>query len=210
METPAFALNLDTIRPFPARSESMTQTTDPRVRWTTTDLQLLPESSNRYEIIDGELLVTRAPHWGHQKASGNAYAELRNWSIETGLGEAVQTPGVIFSDADNVIPDVVWISKARLATSLDESGHLTVAPELIVEVLSPGVDNERRDRETKLKLYTSRGVQDYWILDWRLKQIEVYRRQSGLLQLEGTLFPGDSLSSPLLPGFTCAVERLFL
>ncbi|MEL6937408.1 MAG: Uma2 family endonuclease, partial [Cyanobacteria bacterium J06607_17] len=84
------------------------------------------------------------------------------------------------------------------------------APELIVEVLSPGVDNERRDRETKLKLYTSRGVQDYWILDWRLKQIEVYRRQSGLLQLEGTLFPGDSLSSPLLPGFTCAVERLFL
>lgn len=148
----------------------MTQTTDPRVRWTATDLQLLPESSNRYEIIDGELLVTRAPHWGHQKACGNAYAELRDWSIETGLGEAAQTPGVIFSDADNVIPDVVWISKDRLATSLDESGHLSVAPELIVEVLSSGVDNERRDRETKLKLYTSRGVQDYWILDWRLKE----------------------------------------
>lgn len=188
----------------------MPQTTDPRVRWTTADLQLLPESSNRYEIIDGELLVTRAPHWEHQKACGNAYAELRDWSIETGLGEAAQTPGVIFSDADNVIPDVVWISKARLATSLDESGHLTVAPELIVEVLSPGVDNERRDRETKLKLYTSRGVQDYWILDWRLKQVEVYRRQSGLLQLESTLFSGDSLTSPLLLGFTCDVERLFL
>ena len=109
-----------------------------------------------------------------------------------------------------MIPDVVWISKVRLATSLDESGHLTVAPELIVEVISPGVDNERRDRETKLKLYTSRGVQDYWILDWRLKQIEVYRRLSGLLQLEGTLFPGDILTSPLLPGFACDVERLFL
>ncbi|MBE9067536.1 Uma2 family endonuclease [Leptolyngbya cf. ectocarpi LEGE 11479] len=188
----------------------MTQTTDSRMRWTTTDLQLLPESSNRYEIIDGELLVTRSPHWGHQKACGNAYAELRDWSVETSLGEAVQAPGVIFSDADNVIPDVVWISKARLATSLDESGHLTVAPELIVEVLSSGVDNERRDRETKLKLYTSRGVQDYWILDWRLKQIEVYRRQSGLLQLESTLFPGDTLSSPLLPSFACDVERLFL
>ncbi|MEM9809580.1 MAG: Uma2 family endonuclease [Cyanobacteria bacterium P01_D01_bin.56] len=188
----------------------MTQTTNPRVRWATADLKLLPDSSNRYEIIDGELLVTRAPHWGHQKACGNAYAELRDWSIATGLGEAVQAPGVIFSDADNVIPDVVWISKARLATSLDESGHLTVAPELIVEVLSPGVDNERRDRETKLKLYTGRGVQDYWILDWRLKQIEVYRRQSGLLQLVGTLFPGDQLTSPLLPGFACAAERLFL
>lgn len=188
----------------------MPQTTDPRVRWTTTDLKLLPESSNRYEIINGELLVTKAPHWGHQKACGNAYAELRDWSIATGLGEVVQAPGVIFSDADNVIPDVVWISKARLATSLDESGHLTVAPELIVEVLSPGTDSEHRDRETKLKLYTSRGVQDYWILDWRLKQIEVYRRQSELLQLVSTLFPGDTLASPVLPGFACNVDRLFL
>ncbi|MEM8806728.1 MAG: Uma2 family endonuclease [Cyanobacteria bacterium P01_G01_bin.38] len=188
----------------------MTQSTDPQVRWTTTDLELLPESSNRYEIIDGDLLVTRAPHWGHQKASGNTYAELRDWSIKMGLGEVAQAPGVIFSEADNVIPDVVWISKTRLATSLDEAGHLTVAPELIVEVLSPGVDNERRDRETKLKLYTSRGVQDYWILDWRLKQIEIYRRQSGLLQLVETLFPGDTLTSPLLPGFACDVERLFL
>jgi Uma2 family endonuclease len=188
----------------------MSQTTDPRVRWTTVDLKLLPDSSNRYEIIDGDLLVTKAPHWGHQKASGNAHSELRDWSIATGLGEAVQAPGVIFSDADNVIPDVVWISKERLATSLDEAGHLTVAPELIVEVLSPGADNERRDRETKLKLYTSRGVQDYWILDWRLKQVEVYRRQSGVLQLVSTLFPGDTLTSPLLPGFACDVERLFL
>lgn len=188
----------------------MAQTTDPRIRWTTTDLQLLPESSNRYEIIDGDLLVTRAPHWCHQKAITNTAAELRDWSCTTGLGDTVSTPGVIFTDADNVIPDVVWISKARLETSLDNSGHLTVAPELIVEVLSPGEDNERRDRETKLKLYTSRGVQDYWILDWRLKQIEVYRRQSGLLQLVVTLFPGDRLTSPLLPGFACDVGRLFL
>ena len=188
----------------------MSQTTDPRLRWTTADLNLLPESSNRYEIIDGDLLVTKAPHWGHQKAIVNTAAELRDWSLATQLGETVPTPGVIFSDADNVIPDVVWISKERLATSLDESGHLTVAPELIVEVLSPGTDNERRDRETKLKLYTSRGVQDYWILDWRLKQVEVYRRQIGLLQLIYTLFPGDILTSPLLPGFACDVERLFI
>lgn len=188
----------------------MSQTTDPRVRWTTADLHLLPDSSNRYEIIDGELLVTKAPHWGHQKAIINTAAELRAWSLTTQLGETVPTPGLIFTDADNVIPDVVWISHERLATALDDAGHLIVAPELIVEVLSPGVDNERRDREIKLKLYTSRGVQEYWILDWRLKQVEVYRRQTGILQLIATLFPGDSLTSPLLPEFTCAVERLFL
>jgi Uma2 family endonuclease len=185
-------------------------TADERIRWTTADLELLPDSSNRYEIIDGELFVTRAPHWGHQKASGNTYAELRDWSIVTDLGEAVQAPGVIFSDADNVIPDVVWISKSRLATGLDEAGHLTIAPELIVEVLSPGVQNEQRDRQTKLKLYAERGVQEYWILDWRLQQVEVYRRQPIMLKLMATLLVGDDLTSPVLPGFTCPVTRLFV
>jgi Uma2 family endonuclease len=188
----------------------MSQLTSDRVRWTTSDLELLPESSNRYEIIDGELFVTRAPHWGHQKASGNTYAELRDWSIVTGLGEAVQAPGVIFSDADNVIPDVVWISTARLAHGLDEAGHLTIAPDLVVEVLSPGIQNERRDREAKLKLYTERGVQEYWMLDWRTQQVEVYRRDNARLKLVCTLFINDTLTSPLLPNFNCLVQRLFL
>jgi Uma2 family endonuclease len=188
----------------------MNQKTDERVWWTTADLELLPESSNRYEIIDGELFVTRAPHWGHQKACGNTYAELRNWSIATGSGEAAQAPGVIFTEADNVIPDVVWISNKRLANGLDEAGHLTLAPELIVEVLSLGSENERRDREVKLKLYGERGVQEYWILDWRSHQVEVYRRHPALLKLVHTLFPTDTLTSPLLPDFNCPVQRLFL
>ena len=81
-----------------------------------------------------------------------------------------------------------WISNERLATGLDESGHLTNAPELIVEVLSPGTQNEQRDREVKLKLYTERGVQEYWILDWRVQQVEVYRRQNAILKLVATLF----------------------
>ncbi|OUC11898.1 MAG: hypothetical protein B0A82_25540 [Alkalinema sp. CACIAM 70d] len=188
----------------------MTQPTTDRLVWTTADLERLPESSNRYEIVDGELLVTRAPHWGHQNAIVNTVAELRNWSIATNLGKTVPTPGIIFSDTDNVIPDIVWISKSRLDIALDENGHLTIAPELIVEVLSAGTQNERRDRETKLKLYTERGVQEYWILDWRIQQIEVYRRQPTTLKLVTTLFATDVLTSPLLPGFTCPVDRLFL
>lgn len=188
----------------------MNQPTTERVRWTTSDLELLPESSNRYEIIDGELFVTRAPHWKHQKACGNVHSELRNWSIATNLGETVQAPGLIFSDADNVIPDVVWISKERLADGLDEAGHLTITPELIVEVLSPGAENTRRDKQAKLKLYAERGVQEYWILDWQLQQVEVYRRQQALLKLVYTLLVNDSLTSPLLPGFECPVDRLFL
>ena len=79
----------------------------------------------------------------------------------------------------------------------------------VVEVLSAGAENERRDREAKLKLYESRGVREYWIVDWRLQQVEVYRREQALLRLAATLFAEDELATPLLPGFTCPVARLF-
>lgn len=94
------------------------------------------------------------------------------WSEETNQGQPILTPGLIFSDADNVIPDVVWVSHQRLTAIVDEEGHLTGAPELIVEVLSAGGTNERRDKEAKLKLYSLKGVQEYWIVNWRLQQLE--------------------------------------
>jgi Uma2 family endonuclease len=108
-------------------------------RWQTADLELLPDNGSRYEIIDGELLVTRAPHWKHQKVITKLIQSLGVWSGQTKLGEVVTTPGIIFTDDDNVIPDLVWISTDRLARSLDESGHLLAAPELVVEVLSAGM-----------------------------------------------------------------------
>ena len=121
---------------------------------------------------------------------------LNLWSEETGLGETTSGAGIIFSDADNVIPDVLWISKERLAAGLDDAGHLTVAPELVIEVLSPGEVNERRDKEVKLKLYASQGVREYWIANWQLQQIQVYRREQAMLVLVGTLFAGDEVTSP--------------
>ncbi|NJN90941.1 MAG: Uma2 family endonuclease [Leptolyngbyaceae cyanobacterium RM2_2_4] len=187
----------------------MSQPATDRVRWTTADLDLLPDNGTRYEIIDGELFMTRAPRWSHQKAADNICAALNRWSDETGLGEATTTPGIIFSDADNVIPDVVWVSTERLAMLLDDAEHLTGAPELIVEVLSPGENNERRDREIKLKLYATQGVREYWIADRHLQQVQVYQRQQATLQLAATLFADDEINSPILPGFTCAIAHFF-
>ncbi|MBW4698928.1 MAG: Uma2 family endonuclease [Aphanocapsa lilacina HA4352-LM1] len=180
-----------------------------RVRWTAADLDLLPDNGNRYEIIDGELFVTRAPHWKHQQVSGRVFARLDAWSSAGGSGQAAVVPGVLFGEADNVIPDVVWASGERLNILLDPAGHLSGAPELVVEVLSPGAQNVRRDRELKLKLYSVRGVLEYWIVDWQLQQVEVYRREQAVLTLAATLLETDTVSSPLLPGFACAVGPLF-
>ncbi|GAB4345792.1 MAG: hypothetical protein OHK0047_39250 [Leptolyngbyaceae cyanobacterium] len=116
---------------------------------------------------------------------------------------------MIFTDADNVIPDVVWVSRERLALIVDEAGHLTGAPELIIEVLSPGETNERRDREAKLKLYSSQGVQEYWIANRQLQQVEVYRRENAVLKRVATYFAQDVLTTPLLPGCECLVGNFF-
>lgn len=179
------------------------------VRWTTADLEVFSgDRVNRYEIIDGELFVTRAPHWEHQAICISIGAVLKAWSDESGLGKPAIAPGIVFADSDNVIPDVVWVSSDRLERSLDEAGHLTAAPELVVEVLSPGEKNEKRDREVKLKLYSVQGVQEYWIVDGKQK-VEVYRREKAVLKLAATLFSQFILTSPLLPGFCCVVAKLF-
>lgn len=180
------------------------------IRWTIQDLEALPENEGiRYEIIDGELFVTRSPHHKHQQTTGRIFAVLDSWSLVSGLGEASIMPGVIFSDYDNVIPDVIWLSNERLAQIQDDAGHFHGAPELIVEVLSPGKPNEDRDRRAKLKLYSIKGVQEYWIVDRIAQQIEVYRRDQAQLVLVATLFPQDTLTSPLLPEFNCAVAQIF-
>ncbi len=179
------------------------------LRWTSADLEVLPEDGKHYEIIDGELYMSRQPHWHHQHACGMLFVVLHAWSTQTGAGQANFAPGIIFADDDDVAPDVVWISHTRRDAALGLDGHLHAAPELVVEVLSPGSTNARRDREAKLKLYSRRGVLEYWIVDWQTRQVEVYRREALALHLIATLQATDDLTSPLLPGFSCVVATLF-
>jgi Uma2 family endonuclease len=92
---------------------------------------------------------------------------------------------------------------------LRPDGKLYAAPELAVEILSPGSTNERRDRELKLKLYAREGVEEYWLVDWRERTVVVYRRAGAELQAVLTLTNADALTSPLLPGFACPVRDLW-
>lgn len=181
------------------------------LRWTIHDLDAMPDDGGwkRYEIIDGELYVTRAPHIFHQRAASKLHVRLENWSEQTGLGSAFEVPGVVFTPTDAVIPDVIWISNQRLADHIDEAGHITIAPEIMVEILSPGEQNEQRDKQFKLKLYSRHGVQEYWIANWQLKTLEIYRRNNAQLQLMRTLMVGDTLTSPLLPGFSVNIAQIF-
>ena len=183
--------------------------TPTKLTWTIQDIAVLPENpAIQYELIAGDLLVTRTPHYRHQHICSRVAAALELWSEKTGLGLTLINPDLIYSEIDSVIPDVVWVSYHRLAQIEDESGHLTASPELVIEVLSPGKDNERRDKETKLKLYSIQGVQEYWVIDRFKRQVETYCREQNQLSLTATLMGQDEIHSLLLPGFTCQVSFL--
>jgi Uma2 family endonuclease len=180
-------------------------------RWTTADLARFPDDDGfRYEILDGELHVTKAPDTYHQVVAGRIAAGLDAWSSANASGLAIAAPGIILEDADNVIPDAVWISSARLATALHADGKLHALPEIVVEVLSPGPTNIQRDREQKPVLYARQGVVEYWIVDWPQRRLEIYRHDGTTLQYSETLGEQDVLHTPLLPGFAQPLAALFL
>ena len=86
-----------------------------------------------------------------------------------------------------------------------------VPPQVVFEVLSPGKANEERDRETKLTLYSRRGVRECWIINRFTRTVAIYRRTAAAeLVLTTTLTDRDTLTSPLLPDFALAIEDIFL
>lgn len=176
--------------------------------WTTDIVEQMPHvEGERYEIIAGELYVTSRPHSRHQLTTAAICFQLNTWSVANDAGYAFEAPGIVYEKHEAISPDVVWVSKARLDSLIASDGKLHESPELVVEVLSPSTEDN--DRTEKLRLYERRSVQEYWVVDWRVASVEIYRRNSEGLNLVETLTIGETLISPLLPGFTCLIDRFF-
>lgn len=194
-------------------TEPVVTATAPQVasHWTNDLLQLMPQVvGERYEIIDGELHVTRQPHSRHQMTVDNIGFELTSWSRTTLLGRVVSAPGVIYADDESVVPDLVWVRGDRLATIFDQSGHFRESPDLVIEILSASNADAERDREKKMALYSRQHVQEYWIVDWRAETVEIYRHDQQTLVPIATLQRAATITSPLLPGFSCVVSQFFV
>lgn len=167
---------------------------------TIADIDAMPEDGNRYELIEGELFVSRAPSLVHQRVVRNILVVFEEYLDQNPIGEVIPGPGVIFSNFSGVIPDVVYIGNER-RKEIARGERVTGAPDLIIEILSPGTENERRDRHAKRQLYRKYGVKEYWIIDPERRAIEVYRTTK--LKLVATLGLNDEIRTPLLPGFRC-------
>jgi Uma2 family endonuclease len=172
------------------------------------DLDAMPDDGYRYEIIGGELHVSRAPNLKHQRASGNLFTDLRAYLSANRIGEILATPGVILSQYDGVIPDLVFVSYEQ-RDEIASGDRITGAPELVIEIVSPGTENEKRDRIAKRQLYGKYGVKEYWVVDPYQRTVEVYVLKGQTLTLAATYSEADDLVSSVLPGFSCKVESIF-
>lgn len=144
--------------------------TDSR-EWTVAMVHSLPDDGNRYEVIDGMLLVSPAPAWLHQEAVGRLYVMLLSYVGGAGFHTLVAPAAVRWSPRTEAQPDVLVVPlvNARPPASFEDVGVLTLA----VEVLSPSTT--RADRFVKRREYQERRVAEYWIVDPVGRSMERWR-----------------------------------
>jgi Uma2 family endonuclease len=176
---------------------------------TIADLEATPDDGNRYELIEGELHVSTAPSYLHQTILLNIGEAFRRYLRKHPVGEIVPGIGVIFDDFSGVIPDLVFFTMERKGHILT-GGRLSAAPDIAIEIVSPGASNERRDRYLKRQLYSTHGVGEYWIVDPGTRSVEIYQKldETGFVLAEN-LQIGDELASAFLEGFRLPLNVIF-
>ena len=175
--------------------------------WTVEMVRALPDDGNRYEVIDGELFVTPAPSWTHQRAVLELALLLVPYLREHGIGEVIISPAdVMFGPTNMVEPDlfVVPLVEGTPPSAWEDVGRLL----LTVEVLSPST--LRTDRGEKRELYQRKGVPEYWIVDVENRSVDRWRPNdsSPETMAEKLEWKPDRFTEPLaidLPGYFARV-----
>ena len=173
---------------------------------TIADLEAMPDDGNRYEIIEGELFVSCAPGLTHQRVLGNLLILIGNYLRQNPIGEIISTPGLILSEFSGVIPDLVFFTR-EMSKEIISGERLVAAPAIVIEIVSPGAENTRRDRVAKRQLYAKHKAGEYWIVDLAKTSIEILTGEE--LEAETTLKGDGLLISKYLPGFSCAADAVF-
>lgn len=176
-------------------------------RWTYEDLDRLPESENgdRYEIIDGVVIVTPSPIPLHQASSGGLFFEFESFVRPRRLGRVLSAPvDVKLADDEPVlVPDLVFVARERLHIIGPKA--IEGAPDIVVEILSPSTKD--RDLGIKRAIYARYGVREYWIVDPQARSVTV-------LALRGDRYEprpkeGGVARSAVRPGLAIDVAALF-
>jgi Uma2 family endonuclease len=165
-------------------------------RWTYEEYYKL-DDGQRYEIIDGDLLMAPSPDVWHQDWISNLHFLLRLYFAQHRAGRLFIVPFDVVLDAENTVqPDLIFVAAAN--AGIIESRAIFGAPDLVVELLSPS--SIRRDRHVKKALYARFGVKEYWIGDPANKEMEILTLRDGRYQRLCAVTEKGKLVSKILPG----------
>lgn len=160
----------------------------------------------RYELIDGELIVTPAPRTKHQWVIMQLVGRLWTHIDERSLGVLLTAPlDVILHEGSIVQPDIVFLAKdcgARLVGRGVEG-----VPALVVEVLSPSM--AAYDRGAKRALYERAGVPHLWLLDPLAQSLEADVLRNGRYERVAALTGAAEFRPALFPGLVIALGTIW-
>ena len=178
--------------------------TQPQTGLNYADLAAFPEDNLRRELIGGELIVTAAPSFRHQRTVATLTARLYAYAEEHG-GEVLPAPfDVLFSEIDVVEPDVLFVAAA--SSDKIQERFIKGAPDVVVEVSSPST--RRLELVRKRELYERFGVPEYWYVDLDADRIEVYRLEGDRYAAPIIRGRGQTLASPILPRWALEVDEV--
>ena len=173
--------------------------------WTDKQLEALPKDGHKYELLDGELMMSPV-HANHGIVCMRLGALLFNFVQRHNLG-ALFDSSTGFRLSDNLLlcPDVAFVSKATLKKILiAPDKFLQGAPDLVVEVLSPSDRMVQINR--KLDHYFEHGTRLAWLVNWPKAQVHIYTPDS----IEALTRSKDVLTGGgVLPGFKCKLKQIF-
>lgn len=146
------------------------------------DLDRMPDDGNRYELLEGEIVMTPSPSFDHQRAAGELFFVLRS-ACPAGLVVLPAPFDVELEVASVVEPDLLVVERDR-----PEQRGLTGAPLLVVEILSPSTRG--RDQVRKKALYERSGVPSFWVVDPEVPSLTAWELREGRYEV-AALVTGD-------------------
>ncbi len=183
----------------------MATATESAVKQTYKDYCATPDDE-RYELLDGKLMMVPAPNRKHQGLVLELAEKLNAFAKAHSLGKVYVAPFDVFlSDTNVVQPDVLFISRAREHRLTDDD--VRGAPDLVIEILSPST--AKKDRGPKRDLYERHGVLEYWMVDPIAETIAVHRQENGRLELAETFGRRDTLRTAVLNGLQLKLDHVF-